>query len=98
MEPVLQYAVVGVAVLVVLATSLFKKLEWTSKTKHVVASVLAVVGGTLTVVVGGNVDVENVFTTVLAVHGASQAIYAFLFKGSTVEAKLAQVGSSMEGY
>ena len=82
-----------VAVLVVLATSLFKNVNMSDKVKNLIATVLSVVGGVVTVL-GTNgwdftgFDGGDVLGTVLIVYGASQLIYNFILKGTQVEAKL----------
>jgi len=85
--------VLGVAVLVVLATSLFKNVDMSSRAKNVIATVLSVVGGVLTVVGTNGWDFSgfsggDVLGTVLIVYGAAQAIYQFILKGTQVDASL----------
>jgi hypothetical protein len=85
--------VLVVSVLVVLATSLFKNVDMSSRVKNVIATVLSVIGGVLTVV-GTNgwdfsgFDGGDVLGTVLIVYGAAQAIYQFILKGTQVDAQL----------
>lgn len=85
--------VFGVAVLVVLATSLFKNVDMSDKIKNVVATLLSVVGGVVTVLGTHGWDFNSftagdVLGTVLIVYGAAQLIYQFILKGTQVDAKL----------
>ena len=85
--------VFGVAVLVVLATSLFKNVDMSSKVKNVIATVLSVVGGVVTVLGTNGWDFNSfnagdVLGTVLIVYGAAQLLYQFILKGTRVDATL----------
>lgn len=85
--------VFGVAVLVVLGTSLIKNVNMSDKVKNLIATVLSVVGGVVTVLGTHNWDFNafeagDVLGTVLIVYGAAQLIYQFILKGTSVEAKL----------
>ena len=85
--------VFGVAVLVVLATSLFKNVDMSSKVKNVIATVLSVVGGVVTVLGTNGWDVSaftagDVLGSALLVYGAAQLIYQFILKGTQVDAQL----------
>lgn len=85
--------VLGVAVLVVLATSLFKNVDMSTRVKNVIATILSVIGGVLTVVGTHGWDFSgfnggDVLGTVLIVYGAAQAIYQFILKGTQVDAAL----------
>lgn len=85
--------VFGVAVLVVLGTSLIKNVNMSDKVKNLIATVLSVVGGVVTVLGTHNWDfgafeAGDVLGTVLIVYGAAQLIYQFILKGTSVEAKL----------
>jgi len=85
--------VLVVAVAVVLATSLFKNVDMSDKVKNLIATLLSVVGGVVTVL-GTNgwdfsgFDGGDVLGTVLIVYGAAQLIYNFILKGTQVDAKL----------
>jgi len=85
--------VLVVAVAVVLATSLFKNVDMSDKVKNLIATILSVVGGVVTVL-GTNdwsfsgFDGGDVLGTVLIVYGAAQLIYNFILKGTQVDAKL----------
>lgn len=85
--------VFAVALLVVLATSVIKTVDMSSKTKNLIATVLSVLGGGLTVIGTEGWDFSgfsgaDVLSTVLIVYGAAQAIYQFILKGTSVEEKL----------
>jgi cellobiose-specific phosphotransferase system component IIC len=90
------FIVFGVAVLVVLATSLIKNVDMGDKAKNLIATVLSVVGGVATVLGTNGWDFSgfeggDVLGTVLIVYGASQLLYNFILKGTQVEAKLEDV-------
>lgn len=77
--------VIAVALGVVLLTSLFKVVEFSTKVKQVIAVVVSTVGGGLTAFATGRFDsVQDVLATVLVVYGLSQAIYQFLFDNGRV--------------
>jgi hypothetical protein len=85
--------VFGVAVLVVLATSLFKNVDMSSRVKNVVATVLSVIGGVVTTLGTNGWDFSSftagdVLGTVLIVYGAAQLLYQFILKGTQVDANL----------
>lgn len=81
-----------VAVLVVLATSLLKNVEWSDKAKNLIATVLSVVGGVATVfATGGFVNATDVLTISGLVYAASQLIYTFIFKGFALNSTLEKV-------
>lgn len=85
--------VLVVAVLVVLATSLFKNVEMSDKAKNLIATVLSVIGGVVTVLGTNDWSFDgfnggDVLGTVLIVYGAAQLIYNFILKGTQVDAKL----------
>lgn len=74
------YAVIAVAVLVVLLTSLFKVVTLSQTVKQVISVVVSVVAGTLTAWQTGQLDnAADVAQTVAVIFGLSQAIYMFLF-------------------
>lgn len=84
-----------VAVLVVLATSLFKTVDMSDKAKNLIAVVLSAVGGGLTALGTNGWDFSgfgagDVLGTVLIVYGAAEAIYNFILKGTRPEAVLAE--------
>lgn len=75
------------AVLVVLATSIFKNVNWSDKVKNLVATVLSVVAAVIGLLGGNGWDVSafggaDVLETALLVYGASQLIYKFIFNGT----------------
>jgi len=88
----LTVAVVLSAVAVVLLTSLFKAVDWDARVKNLIATVLSVVGGVITVwATGGFENATDVLQTSLLVYGASQLLYKFVLEGTKPEASLAAV-------
>lgn len=86
------WAVVGLAVAVVLLASLLKNVNWSDKVKQALVVVLSIVGGVVSAWQAGALNgASDVLQTATLVYGASQLIYAFIFKGTGVEAKLADV-------
>jgi len=86
--------VVGVVVL----TSLFKTVNMSDKVKSLLATGLSVAGGVVTDLAAKGFDVSqyqgvDILTAALVIYGASQLIYNFIMKGSTLDAKLESVGS-----
>ena len=84
------------AVVVVLATSLFKTINLSSKVKALIAVVLSVVAGSVTVWVsqGGDFTTTNVVQSVALVYAASQVMYDFIFKGTKIDNVLTSIGGS----
>lgn len=86
------WVVVGLAVAVVLLGSLLKNVGWSDKVKQALVVVLSVVGGVVSVWQAGALNgASDVLQTATLVYGASQLIYAFIFKGTGVEQVLAEV-------
>jgi hypothetical protein len=88
--------VFGVAVLVVLATSLIKNVTMSNRTKTLIATVLSVVGGVITVLGTHSWDLSSfsgadVSQTALLVFGAAQLIYQFILKNTSADAVLEDV-------
>lgn len=83
----------GAAVLVVLATSLFKQVEWPHKAKAVIATVISVAAAAIATLVTGDFNMESLWEASLAMFGLSQAFYHLIFTGTTPEEKLSAVGS-----
>lgn len=86
------------AVLVVLATSLFKNVEMSDRVKNTIAVVLSVIAGVIVDLSThgfdfGSYAYQDVLGTVLVIYGSAQAIYQFVLKGTEVDAKLEAVGS-----
>ena len=80
-------------VAVVLATSLFKTVEMSDKTKNLIATVLSVIGGIVLELTTSGFDFSkyaavDVFGTVVTVYGGAQLIYNFILKGTKTEAVL----------
>ncbi len=91
------WLIFGFVVLTVLLTSLFKNVNWSDKSKNLLATVFSVIGGALTVILTkGGVDAvlsASIIESALLVYGGSQALYGFILKGTTLEQKMAEVGS-----
>lgn len=89
------WVIFGLAVLVTLLTSLFKTINLSSKVKSLIAVVLSVVTGGVTVWVsqGGDFTTSNVVESVALIYSASQIIYDFILKGTSLDARLTAVGS-----
>lgn len=83
------------AVAVTLLTSLFKTVKLSAKWKSLIAVVLSVVAGAVTVWAanGGDFSSVNVIEAVALVYAASQVIYNFILKGTSLDARLEAVGS-----
>lgn len=80
------------AVCVVLLTSLFKNVNWTARTKNLIASVFSVAAAGISVWLlhGGNFnDVGDFFQLAVSTYGASQLFYNFILNGTVVESALA---------
>lgn len=91
------YAVLGLALGVVLLTSLIKNTGWNHKAKNAIATVLSVVGaGVIVLVNPGNSlsDGGDFMALATSAYGSSQLIYNFILRGTGVEEKLAEIGSS----
>lgn len=89
------------AVVVVLATSLFKNVDMSSRTKNLIAAVLSVVGGAVAAGIQSEWDFASYGTTdlletVLLVYGAAQAMYQFLLKDTRADAVLEAAGTGGE--
>lgn len=89
--------VFGVAVLVVLATSLFKNVTMSDRVKNAIAVVLSVIAGVIVDLSTHGFDFgtyayQDVLGTVLVIYGSAQAIYQFILKGTEADAKLEAVG------
>jgi hypothetical protein len=93
---VVGFIVFGSVLLVVLATSLIKNVKMSDRVKNLIAVVLSTVAGVIIDLQThgfdfGSYAAQDVLGTVLVIYGASQAVYNFILKGTTVEAKLEQV-------
>lgn len=86
------------AIVVTLLTSLFKTVDLSSKWKSLIAVVLSVVAGGVTVWVteGGDFSTVNVVEAVALVYAASQVIYDFILKGTGLDTRLTAIGSKSE--
>jgi hypothetical protein len=89
--------VVVLAVLTVLGTSVLKDVEWSAKTKNLLALGLSVLAGGAYVLQQEGWDVSAFASTdllevVTLVYGAQQAVYNFVFNGTRFNAKLESVG------
>lgn len=88
------YLVFGLAVVVTLLTSLFKHVDWSAKTKNLLATVLSVLGAAVTVWLGEGRELANagdVAQLAVTVYGGSQLLYNFLMRGTHIEEKIAEV-------
>lgn len=87
------WVIFGLAVVVVLLTSLFKTIDLSDKVKALIAVVLSVVAGAVTVwtAAGGDFSTSNVVTVVGLVYAASQVIYNFVLKGTGLDQALTGV-------
>lgn len=78
--------VVLVAALAVnVATSLIKNVNMTSKQKGMVALVTSALAGAASTFVNGDFNTGDFAQTAVLVFGASQAIYAFILKGTPAD-------------
>lgn len=88
------------AVLVVIATSILKNVEMTKKQKNIIATVTAVIGGSVAMIVenGGfdNLIGAGLFATILAVYGSSQLIYKFLLPDEADDFLAENVGNTVK--
>lgn len=84
------WVIFGLAVVVTLLTSLFKTIDLSTKWKALIAVVLSVVAGAVTVWVttGGDFTTTNVVGAVGLVYAASQVIYNFILKGTSLDQTL----------
>lgn len=83
----------GVAVLVVLLTSLVKQVEWNHRAKALVATVVSVVAAAAATLATGVFDATNLLQASVALFGLSQAFYHLILFGTPVDAKLEAVGN-----
>lgn len=90
-----------ISVLVVVLTSLFKNVDWSSKAKVAVATVLSVLGGVVTAVQGaGSWDLfasNGILASSGLVFGASQLIFKLVTEGTAVENTLANSLNTPKG-
>lgn len=80
-----------VAIVVVAATSLLKNVEWSTKAKTLVATVLSVAGGAVTAWLSGAFNGADVTTSIAVVFAGSQLLYKFILEGTGFEQALANV-------
>lgn len=90
-----------VVVAIVFATSLIKNVGMSDKVKAGIAAVLSVIAGVIVDLSTHGFDfgtyaAADILGTVLVIYGASQAIYQFILKDSSLDAKLESVGSTPE--
>lgn len=81
------FIVFGVALVVVLATAVFRNVEWSTKTVQLIAAILAAIGGGVTVLATNDWSFDSfagadVVELSLVVYGASQLLYSFILKGT----------------
>ena len=84
------WVVFGLAIAVVLLTSVFKTIDLSSRVKALISVVFSVAGGAVTVWIakGGDFTATNVAESVALVYAASQVIYNFILKGTSVDRAL----------
>jgi hypothetical protein len=84
------WVIFGVAVAVVLLTSLLKTINLSARVKSLISVVLSVVGGAVTVWVtsGGDFTTTNVVEAVALVYAASQILYNFILKNTPLDQTL----------
>jgi hypothetical protein len=87
------WVVFGLAIAVVLLTSVFKTIDVNSKVKSLIAVVLSIVAGATTVWATQNGDFStiNITQAVALVYAASQVVYDFIFKGTGVDQALTSI-------
>lgn len=68
--------------------SLVKQETWSAKVKSLVALLLCIATGALTVLVSGNFSLENLAQTILAIYTASNLIYNQFLKDTPLDARL----------
>jgi len=89
----LAYAVPILAIVVVLLTSLVKNVDWSPKAKNLVATVVSVAGSALFVLASPDRslnDAGDFLALSSSAYGASQLLYQFILRGTSVEQKLAE--------
>lgn len=84
----------GLAVAVVLLTSLFKNVEWDARVKNAIASALSVLAAGAVFFFQGDFDTANFLQSALGIYGLSQLIYTFMLSGTVTDFKLATLTSS----
>ncbi len=88
------WAATGLALGVVLLTSLVKNASWSGKFVNIFATILSVAGAGVLVVLSPDRslnDAGDFMALATSSYGISQLIYNFIFKGTTVEKALANV-------
>jgi hypothetical protein len=96
------FLVFGVAVLVVLGTSLIKNVSMSDRAKNLIAVVLSTIGGIITDLSTRAFDFStyeglDILGTVLVIYGAAQLIYQFIMKDTSADAKLESIKVLPEG-
>lgn len=84
----------GVAVVVVLLTSVIKQVSWSDRTSAIVATVVSVVAAAVATLAAGEFNGENLLEASIVLYGLSQGFYQVIFKNTTPNAKLESVGTS----
>lgn len=67
-----------------LLTAVVNNPRWTSQQRQIISALISLVVGVVVVVASGNFDPQNWIVTLVAVVGAAQAAYAFLWKPTKV--------------
>lgn len=87
------WLIFGLAVAVVLLTSLFKTINLSTRWKTAIALVLSVISGAVTIWIakGGDFTTTNLIEAVGLIFASSQVIYDFIFKNTSFDQKLTSV-------
>jgi hypothetical protein len=88
----LVFVVLVAAIAVVLLTSLIKNVNWSSKHKNLVATVLSVLAASImfvSVTPLATLSGTGVLSIITSVYGTSQLLYQFILNGTGLERKLA---------
>jgi len=87
------WVIFGVAIAVVLLTSLFKTINLSTRVKSLISVVLSVVGGAVTVWVtnGGDFSTTNIVQAVALVYASSQILYNFILKNTPLDQTLTSI-------
>lgn len=76
----------GLAFIVTVLTSLFKKSNLSDKQKNIIASALSIFAGTSSVLIQGvDLSFGNIVSTAISIYGASQIAYSFILKGTKLD-------------
>ena len=87
------WVIFGLAIAVVLLTSVFKTIDLNTKVKALISVVLSVAAAAVTVWVAqdGDFTTSNIVEVVSLVYASSQLIYNFILKGTSLDQRLESV-------